>query len=216
MRSLAEEIEYKLGKKEDEKLQHLIFGLYDAFYYGKQVGSANYPGVTHNEFWTEIEKIPKALLKIATAKGTAKAAYNSIEKAIPVIPKEYWFLFDQYASSLGADIYVKKALEAQPNRREALFLLRVFTKLEADKNNTGKGNARKSATKHLMAIQKLAEWFTKTLDVNPSAKYDSRFYKYVEIFFKYFLDEEYIKNDKEVIKNYERHIKNALQYKWKQ
>jgi len=207
MRSLAEEIEYKLGKKEDEKLQHLIFGLYDAFYYSEQVGSATYPGITHNDFWTEIEKISKALLKIATAKGTAKAAYNSIEKAIPVIPKEYWFLFDQYASALGADIYVKKALEAQPNRRESLFLLKVFTKLEADKNDTGKGNARKSATKHLMAIQKLAEWFTNTLDVNPSAKDNSRFYKYVEIYFKYLLKDE-------SIKNYERHIKNALQYKW--
>jgi hypothetical protein len=87
-------------------------------------------------------------------------------------------------------------------------LLRVFTKLETDKNDTGKGNARKSATKHIMAIQKLAEWFTNTLDVNPSAKDNSRFYKYVEIYFKYVLKDD-------SIKNYERHIKNALQYKWK-
>jgi len=208
MDDLAKEIKYRLRIKEDEKVKHLIFGLEDALYYGKQAGSATYPGITHNDFWTEIEKISKALLKIATDKGTAKAAYNSIEKAIPVIPKEYWFLFDQYASALGADIYVKKALEAQPNRREALFLLRVFTKLEADKNNTGKGNARKSATKHIMAIQKLAKWFTNTLDVNPSAKDNSRFYKYVEIYFKYVLKDD-------SIKNYERHIKNALQYKWK-
>lgn len=206
MKDVSEQIRVGMKIQDPTIIKHLIYGLEDAANYQRQVGSIAAPNLTHSEFWEAIDKIKKALHKLAIGKGTAEAAHNSIRKALPIIPPQYWTLIDQYTPE--ANIYVKVALSTELDKEQALFLYNIFVKFSDDKNKLGKGNARNQAKTHLMAIQKLAQWFNETLGKRPSSKLDSLFYNYVRIFF-----ENHTEN--KCIESYERHIKNALSYKWK-
>ncbi len=217
MDDLQSKIELSMNIHDAKVRQLLIFGLNDALAYNNQVGEITNHGIGVNEFWYEIDKIVKALRKLASKKGTPVAAYNSINQAMNTnsISDTYWELIDQEAYSIDKTRWeqtkcIKSALESlnkKPSIESNQFLLEVFESFYLKRNKPGKGLARKQAKTHLMAIQKLAQWFSDTLKQNPSSNADSLFYRYVEIYFVYIA-----KNSE--IENFQRHIKNALEFQW--
>lgn len=217
MDDLESKIELNMKIHDAKVRQLLIFGLNDALAYNNQVGEITNHGIGINEFWYEIDKIIKALRKLVSKKGTPNAVHNSINQAMNTnsISDTYWELIDQEAYSIDKTRweqtkYIKSALESlnkKPNTESNQFLLEVFESFYLKRNKPGKGLARKQAKTHLMAIQKLAQWFSDTLQKSPTSKFDSLFYRYVEIYFVY------IAKDHDV-DFYERHIKNALEFKW--
>lgn len=200
-----------IPEADERQIQLLEYGLDDAFSYHEQMSGAIVPTDSNNEevsfveFWRNVEKIEKALFKLSTDKGTADAAHKTISKALAGIPLDYWDVISQYA--LPDDIDVLQALRDKPNKEQSNILYNVFVLFSSDKKEPGSGKARKQARKHLMAIQKLAQWFTETLGREPSANVNSTFYQYVLIYI-----EHIVKDDS--LFSVERHIRNALNFKW--
>ena len=199
----ASRLGLELGVNDLSTCVKLLRGQFDANRRQKALGRINKPGLTLKQMREELEKLERALHKIAADRGTTEAAHKSIEAALKEIPPKALEIFDSLDPQLEAMPYDPKEtafskelkrlqnMSVPTKQATAQRLVTLVTACLEDMKTPGKGNARKQAKQYVAGVQCLMMHFREALpDRQLNENDDSAFSRYVALWIQQQTDDK--------------------------
>jgi hypothetical protein len=202
-------------KIKDEKLKELLSGLEAAQGYQLAYKGFHNPG-TFEAVNEEIPRLHKALMKLASKKGTQKAAIKSITKAVRSIKRDCPGALAELDAISDLQLTMPVDIERSAFERHieivrnnpsdtvrADQLASITAAFMESLKKPGRGGARKQAREYMEGLLELARQFSEALPNHKlSEDQNSLFYRYALYWMTDYMDEE--------ITDPERHIRAAL------